>query len=737
MTKEEINFDADINQLMHLIINAFYSKSEIFLRELLSNSSDALEKYRFQSLTDSQLENNVSDLKIFIDIDISNGTLIIEDTGIGMTKDDLIQNLGTIAKSGTKSFIEKIKETNSANTIDQIGQFGVGFYSSYLVADNVKIFTKNDNDKEYIWESDSNKSYTICENETPVLKRGTKILLKIKEEHKDFLQANHVKDVVKKYMQFISYPIQILETKIVETEVEDEDVSNIDEQAKLNDISNIDQDEPVIETLEEEEQLEKKMTTNKTEVKEWVTINDVKPIWMRKPDEVDKDEYKSFYSSINSGEYLGCKHFNTEGQVDLNCVLFIPENNMAMFDNSKKNNMKLFVKNVFITENCENLVPSWLAYLVGVVNSDNIPLNVSRELLQENKIVSSINKVIVKKAIELFNEIAENTEDYNKFYGIYSKMIKLGIHEDEKNRDKLIKLLRFYSLNSKTTYISLDQYVESMKEEQKDIYYITGQNITTLEKSPFIEKLKEKNYDVLFFDNSIDEYMIQNVKEYNDIKLSDVSKKITLDDKSDEKDDNNHKTHKELVEFFKSVLSNKVSEVIISTRLTTTPCMLSSSEFGWTANMERIMKAQAIRNEMMDQFMSSRKVLELNINHKLIVNIDNKFKDENNKVVLVDLINIMYDTALLNSGFLLDNPVGYATKVNKIITHNYCMTDDDEVKEEVKDAVKDEVNDAVKDEVNDAVKNEVNDAVKDEVNDVVKDEVKDENDTSSNLDSID
>ena len=294
MSKEEINFDADINQLMHLIINAFYSKSEIFLRELLSNSSDALEKYRFQSLTDSQLENNVSDLKIFIDIDISNGTLIIEDTGIGMTKDDLIQNLGTIAKSGTKSFIEKIKETNSVNTIDQIGQFGVGFYSSYLVADNVKIFTKNDNDKEYIWESDSNKSYTICENETPVLKRGTKILLKIKEEHKDFLQADHVKDVVKKYMQFISYPIQILETKIVETEVEDD--SKVDEQSKLNDVSNIDQDEPVIETLEEEEQLEKKMTTNKTEVKEWVTINDIKPIWMRKPDEVDKDEYKSFYS---------------------------------------------------------------------------------------------------------------------------------------------------------------------------------------------------------------------------------------------------------------------------------------------------------------------------------------------------------------------------------------------------------------------------------------------------------
>ena len=261
-------------------------------------------------------------------------------------------------------------------------------------------------------------------------------------------------------------------------------------------------------------------------------------------------------------------------------------------------------------------------------------------------------------------------------------MIKLGIHEDQKNRDKLIKLLRFYSLNSKTSYISLDQYVESMKEEQKDIYYITGQNITTLEKSPFIEKLKEKGYDVLFFDNSIDEYMIQNVKEYNDIKLSDVSKKITLDDKSDEKDDNKYK---ELVEFFKSVLSNRVSEVIISTRLTTTPCMLSSSEFGWTANMERIMKAQAIRNEMMDQFMSSRKVLELNINHKLIVNIENKFKDESNKVVLVDLINIMYDTALLNSGFLLDNPVGYATKVNRIITENYCMIDEDEVKDEVKD----------------------------------------------------
>ena len=679
MTKEEINFDADINQLMHLIINAFYSKSEIFLRELLSNASDALEKYRFQSLTNSQTENNLSDLKIFIDIDVSNGHLIIEDNGIGMTKDDLINNLGTIAKSGTKSFIEKIKETNSGNTIDQIGQFGVGFYSSYLVADHVKIITKNDNDKEYVWESDSNKSYTICENETTQLKRGTKIFLKIKEEHKDFLQAHHVKDIVKKYMQFISYPIQILETKVVETEVEAETEADAENNEQPKDE---DKDEPVIETLEEEEKLEKKMTTQKTEVQEWVTINDVKPIWMRKPDQVDKDEYKSFYSSINSGEYLGYKHFNTEGQLDLNCVLFIPENNMAMFDNSKRNNMKLFVKNVFITENCENLVPTWLNYLVGVVNSDNIPLNVSRELLQENKIVSSINKVIVKKAIELFNEIAENTDEYNKFYGIYSKMIKLGIHEDEKNRDKLIKLLRFYSLNSKTSYISLDQYVESMKEEQKDIYYITGQNITTLEKSPFIEKLKEKGFDVLFFDNSIDEYMIQNVKEYNDIKLSDVSKKITLDDKSDEKDDNKYK---ELVDFFKSVLSNRVSEVIISTRLTTTPCMLSSSEFGWTANMERIMKAQAIRNEMMDQFMSSRKVLELNINHKLIVNIENKFKDESNKVVLVDLINIMYDTALLNSGFLLDNPVGYATKVNRIITENYCMIDEDEVKDEVKD----------------------------------------------------
>ena len=681
MTKEEINFDADINQLMHLIINAFYSKSEIFLRELLSNASDALEKYRFQSLTNSQTENNVSDLKIFIDIDVSNGNLIIEDTGIGMTKDDLIHNLGTIAKSGTKSFIEKIKETNSGNTIDQIGQFGVGFYSSYLVADNVKIITKNDDDKEYVWESDSNKSYTIYENETAQLKRGTKIFLKIKEEHKDFLEAHHVKDIVKKYMQFISYPIQILETKVVETEVEAD--AEADVNAETNDKPNDeDKDEPVIETLEEEEKLEKKMTTQKTEVQEWVTINDIKPIWMRKPEQVDKDEYKSFYKSINSGEYLGYKHFNTEGQLDLNCVLFIPENNMAMFDNSKRNNMKLFVKNVFITENCENLVPTWLNYLVGVVNSDNIPLNVSRELLQENKIVSSINKVIVKKAIELFNEIAEDNDEYNKFYGIYSKMIKLGIHEDEKNRDKLIKLLRFYSLNSKTSYISLDQYVESMKEEQKDIYYITGQNITTLEKSPFIEKLKEKGYDVLFFDNSIDEYMIQNVKEYNDIKLSDVSKKITLDDKSDEKDDSKYK---ELVEFIKSVLSNRVSEVIISTRLTTTPCMLSSSEFGWTANMERIMKAQAIRNEMMDQFMSSRKVLELNINHKLIVNIENKFKNESNKVVLVDLINIMYDTALLNSGFLLDNPVGYATKVNRIITENYCMIDEDEVKDEVKD----------------------------------------------------
>ena len=304
MSKEEINFDADINQLMHLIINAFYSKSEIFLRELLSNASDALEKYRYQSLTNSELETNLSDLKILIDFDKSNGLLIIEDTGVGMTKDDLINNLGTIAKSGTKSFIEKIKESNSGNTIDQIGQFGVGFYSSYLVAEHVKIITKNDDDKEYVWESDSNKSYTICENETSVLKRGTKIFLKIKEEHNDFLEVHHVKDIVKKYMQFISYPIQILETKVVETEVEADVETDNNDQPKDEDT-----DEPVIETLEEEEKLEKKMTTQKTEVQEWVTINDVKPIWMRKPDQVEKTEYESFYKSITDA----CLEFGYKG----------------------------------------------------------------------------------------------------------------------------------------------------------------------------------------------------------------------------------------------------------------------------------------------------------------------------------------------------------------------------------------------------------------------------------------
>ena len=701
--KEEIKFDADINELMNLIVNAFYSKNEIFLRELLSNSSDALEKIRYESLTDKSVLDCESQLKIKVSVDSDNNMIIIEDTGIGMTKGDLINNLGTIAKSGTKSFIDKIKSKD----IDQIGQFGVGFYSCFLVADNVKLYTKNVNDKEYIWESNSDKTYTITENDSPILNRGTQIHLHIKEDQKEFLDINTLKDTIKRYTQFINFPIELLETKEVEEEVEEveeeveEEVcekcddkpneeNNEESENKNKSESNKENDEPEIEELDEnEEDNEEKEKTKKTikkMVKEWNIINDQKPIWCKKPEEVSDEEYSEFYKSITSDytKPLAHKHFYAEGQIEFNCLLYIPER--APFNifeqESKKNNIKLYVKKIFIMDDCEDLIPEWLKFVKGVVDSNDIPLNVSREILQQNKILKKISKVVVKKCVELFTEISQDEEKYKTFYDNYNKMLKLGVHEDSTNRDKLIKLLRFYSYNNQEKYISLDDYVKNMKEGQESIYYITGQNKETLITSPFIENLKENGYDVLFFTDPIDEYMIQNVKDYEEKKLMDVSKEGL--DFNKEKLDKLKEENKEFIEFVKSTLDSRVTEVKISDRLKSSPCILVTAEHGWSANMERIIKAQALRNDQMDQFMGSRKIMEINLDHIIIKNIKNKYtsNDENVKRASKDIVLMLYDTSLLNSGFQIENPSYFVNKVNKMIEVGFCSDEQEKCDDE-------------------------------------------------------
>tara|TARA_B100000902_G_scaffold399439_1_gene470292 strand:- start:1290 stop:3197 length:1908 start_codon:yes stop_codon:yes gene_type:complete len=631
--QETKQFDADINQLMNLIVNAFYSKNEIFLRELLSNASDALEKIRYESLTSTSVLDSVKDLKIKIWIE--DKKLLIEDSGIGMTREDLVNNLGTIAKSGTKKFIESVKKGD----VQQIGQFGVGFYSSFLVADKVEVFTKHNSDIEYIWESTAEKSYTIRNSPEPSLKRGTRIVLHIKEDEDEYLDIDTVKDVIKRYTQFISFPIEIYETKNV---VEDDEENN-------------------------DNQGEKDIKT----VSEWNVINSQKPIWSRKPEDITHDEYNEFYKNLTDdySDTIAYKHFHAEGQLDFDCLLYIPERTpFDMFDQSKKKkNIKLYVKRIFIMDDCDDLVPEWLKFMKGIVDSNDIPLNVSRELLQQNRILRQISRVVVKRSIELFNELAEDEKKYEVFYDTYNKMLKLGVHEDNRNRAKLAKLLRFNSSNSPDKYISLDNYLENMKDGQENIYFITGQSISSLSNSPFIEKLKEKGYDVLYFVDPIDEYMIQNMKEYEKIKLVDVSKEVIEFNNDEDMSDN-----KGLVNYLKRILEKKVQDVKISNRLNDTPCVLVTTEQGWSANMERIVKSQALRNNEMDHFMTSKKILEINLNHIIFKTLLDKYEDEDNKEECDEIVNILFDTALINCGFMLDEPSDFASKINNMIETRFC-----------------------------------------------------------------
>ena len=678
---EQIDFNADITQLMKLIIGAFYSKNEIFLRELLSNSSDALEKLRFQSLTDKSLIDTDDNLKIKISVNSHNKELIIQDNGVGMTRDDLINNLGTIARSGTKHFIESLK---SSQDIDQIGQFGVGFYSSFLVANSVKIYTKHDDDCEYIWESDSEKSFTITKNSEPTLKRGTKIILYIKDDSEEYLHVDRVKNIVHQYMQFINYPIEILETKQVEVQEEQEESLDSQENSQEGDGDN-DNDEPKIEDLKEEDkdknEDEKTSKTVIKDVEEWVQINNIKPIWTRSQSDVTSEEYLQFYNSVlkKSGSPITYKHFSVEGQDDINCILYVPERTQDIFGGveNKGHGVKLYVKKIFIKDNCDGLVPEWLNFMLGVIDSQNLPLNVSRELLQENKSISNMRKIITKKSVEMIQELADsNVEKYNKFYQNYSKMLKLGIHEDSKNREKLIKLLRFKSLDDHDKEIGFQEYIDKMSDTQNSIYYITGQNIDSIKNSPLLEGFKEKNLNVLFFDDAIDEYMIQQLKDFNDKTLVNISRDgIKFDEELLKKQT---QEYKDLIDKFKTTLEGLADNVKISERLSNTPCVLTSAEFGWTANMERIMKAQALRNSEMDHFMAPKKILEINLNHPLIKAINSKLTDNSENVK--SMIRVLYDTALLNSGYIIEKPNELANRINQMLTINFCDVDcDDEV----------------------------------------------------------
>ncbi|GKV17834.1 hypothetical protein SLEP1_g28292 [Rubroshorea leprosula] len=709
---EKFEFQAEVSRLMDIIINSLYSNKDIFLRELISNASDALDKIRFLSLTDKEVLGEGDDAKLEIQIKLhkEKKILSIRDRGIGMTKEDLIKNLGTIAKSGTSAFVEKMQSSGDLNLI---GQFGVGFYSVYLVADYVEVISKHNDDKQYVWESKADGAFAISEDTwNEPLGRGTEIRLHLRDEAGEYLEESKLKELVKKYSEFINFPIYLWESKEVDVEAPADEDETTDEEDTSESTSS-DEGEEDSEKSEDEE-TEKKPKTKKVKetTYEWELLNDVKAIWLRSPKDVTDEEYTKFYHSLakdfGDEKPMAWSHFTAEGDVEFKAILFVPpkapQDLYESYYNTKKANLKLYVRKVFISDEFDELLPKYLSFLKGLVDSDTLPLNVSREMLQQHGSLKTIKKKLIRKALDMIRKIAEEDPDestgkekeevdkssdddekngqYAKFWNEFGKSIKLGIVEDATNRNRLAKLLRFESTKSDGKLTSLDQYISRMKPGQKDIFYITGTNKEQLEKSPFLERLKKKNYEVIFFMDPVDEYLMQYLMDYEDKKFQNVSKeglKLEKDSKTKELKE----TFKELTKWWKGALaSENVDDVKISNRLDNTPCVVVTSKFGWSANMERIMQSQTLSDSSKQGYMRGKRVLEINPRHPIVKELRERVANDPEDESLKQTAHLIYQTALMESGFMMNDPKDFANRIYSSVKSSLNVNPDAAVEEE-------------------------------------------------------
>eukprot|EP01117_Protostelium_nocturnum_P020377 TRINITY_DN912_c0_g1_i1.p1 TRINITY_DN912_c0_g1~~TRINITY_DN912_c0_g1_i1.p1 ORF type:complete len:851 (-),score=359.68 TRINITY_DN912_c0_g1_i1:132-2684(-) len=698
---QTLQFQAEVNKLMGIIINSLYSSKEVFLREVISNASDALDKIRHIGLTDSSQIGENTKYEIRVKADEKARTLTITDTGVGMTKEDLVNHLGTIAKSGTTEFLKNLKDTSNSNLI---GQFGVGFYSVYLVADNVTVISKNNNDVQQVWQSDAQSTFTISEDPRGnTLGRGTSLVLHIKKGEEQFLQPATLSNLLKKYSEFINFPIFLWTEKDEEVEVpltEEE----LEEKKKERD----EKKEKEGEAEGEEGEEEPLPTTKKVREKipQWELMNENKPIWSKNPKEVTDEEYNTFFKIVAkdtaAADPLKHIHFTAEGDVEFKCLLYIPgvmpSNQYDTTGNSIGRNIKLYVKRVFITDDFRDILPKYLAFLRGLVDADDLPLNVSREQLQEHRNLQVIKNKIVRKILAVLQEMAdEDKEKYSEFYKLFSANVKLGVIEDAKNRQKLGKLLRFQSSKSEGKLISFAEYTDRMREGQKEIYYISGDSVEAVSTSPLLERLVKKGYEVLYMTEPIDEYTVSSMDRVDGkYQLRNVVKGV-LDLGEDKEESKKTETEfNTLTTWLKKELGSKVELVRTTNRLVNFPTALVSNLFGLSPQMEKIMKAQAMADPNSRQ-MPPKRNLEINPKHPLIVELNKRVTEDESNPRAKELAQVLYQTAVLSSGYSIDDPQALASQIVKMMNSNLELdpnaTAPEEVIEELPVAEKEEKED--------------------------------------------
>ncbi|GFO55249.1 chaperone protein HtpG [Geomonas sp. Red276] len=639
MGKTVKKFETEVQQLLDLVIHSLYSNKEIFLRELISNASDAIDKIRFESHSNMELLEGNADWKIKLHADKEAGTLTIVDNGIGMSMDEVADNIGTIAKSGTRNFVAALKEQNVADNPELIGQFGVGFYASFMVADKVTLKTRKAGGKEYgcLWESTGDGSYTIeeCEKDD----RGTEITLHLKDDMKEFLEEWKIRSIVKKYSDYVQYPIVMDVTR--------------SEPVK-------DQDGKVIEgggTIEK--------TTEET-------LNSMKAIWARPKSEITDEEYEEFYKHI-SHDYdkpLSTIHYSAEGVSEFKSIVYIPSHKpFDLFLRDHKKGVHLYVKRVYITDNCEALLPDYLRFVKGVVDSSDLPLNVSREILQEDVQIKRIQKSLVGKILSTLAEMKEkNPDDYLKFWAEFGPVIKEGIHFDYANKEKLQDLIIFESSKTeKGKFVSLKEYVERMPESQKEIYYITGMNRESVENSPYMEVFRKKDYEVLYLTDPVDEWVVQALNEYKEKHLKAIDRgdlELESEEEKKEKEAKKEEAQKEygtLLSFVQETLKEKVKEVRLSSRLTESACCLVADEMGLNANMEKILKA------MNQEVPEGKRILELNPDHPIMQVMTAMYEKDQGNARLADYCELLFDQALLTEGSPIKDPLRFTKLVSELM----------------------------------------------------------------------